>query len=111
MTSSNDEGHVPLLTVQRNVFAPGASPVTLEAGFDGDVTVPVPPTSVHTPLPTEGVLPASSVDEPLISGSGPATAVVGGASRVIMTVSFEGEQEPFPTVQTNSLTPTERPVT
>src|ERR1043166_7129354 len=28
-----------------------------------------------------------------------------------MTVSFEGAQEPFPTVQTNSLTPTERPVT
>jgi hypothetical protein len=44
---------------QRNVFAPAPSPVTGEPGESGLEMVPAPLTSVHTPAPITGTLPAS----------------------------------------------------
>ena len=47
-----------MVIVQRKVFAPTPSPVTVEVGELGIVIVPDPLTNVHVPLPTVGVLPA-----------------------------------------------------
>ena len=48
-TSSKDE-QTPLLDVHLKVaLVPAGTPVTDVLGFDGDVIVPVPLTSVHTP--------------------------------------------------------------
>jgi hypothetical protein len=59
MTVSLDDGQVPLLIVQTNVFAPTLNPVTPDAGLDGVVTDAPPPATVQIPLPTAGVLPAN----------------------------------------------------
>ena len=52
-------GHVPFVIVQTNVFAPRINPVTADVGELGAVTVALPAMTVHTPVPGEGVLPAS----------------------------------------------------
>jgi hypothetical protein len=109
--SSEEGGHAPLLIVQRNVFNPGARPVTFDAGLEGDVGVPEPLTNVQRPAPTPGVFPARTADVPPTTWSGPASAVVGGASRIIVTVSSDGVQVPFVIDQTNVLAPTDKPVT
>jgi hypothetical protein len=63
VTSSNDGGHVPFEMVQRKTFAPTLNPVTPDVGEFGEAIVPVPETSVHTPVPVVGVFPASEADE------------------------------------------------
>jgi hypothetical protein len=62
VTSSIEDGHVPLEIVQRKTFAPTVSPVTAELGELGETIVPVPETSVHVPVPVDGVFPANVVD-------------------------------------------------
>ena len=59
ITVSFDDGHEPLLIVHTNVFAPTLRPVTPDAGLPGVVTDAPPPTTVHVPVPTEAVFPAS----------------------------------------------------
>ena len=59
VTVSFVDRHVPLLIVQTNVFAPTDNPVTPDVGSTGVVTVAVPAITVHAPVPTDGVLPAS----------------------------------------------------
>src|SRR5260221_435242 len=111
VTLSFDGGHDPLVTVQTKVFAPTERPVTPEVGSPGVVTFAVPVITIHAPVPTVGVLPArEAVVEQTVS-SGPAFAVVGGASRVITTVSLEGGQLALLTVQMNEFAPTLRLVT
>ncbi|HEY6190913.1 MAG TPA: hypothetical protein VI215_01155 [Bacteroidota bacterium] len=111
VTLSLEGGHDPLVTVQTKVFVPTDRPVTPEVGSAGVVTLPVPASTVHAPVPTEGVLPARvAVVEQTVS-SGPALAVVGGASLVMTTVSLDAGQLALLTVQTKVLTPTERAVT
>src|SRR5260221_12092967 len=111
VTLSFDGGHDPLVTVQTKVFAPTERPVTPEVGSAGVATLPVPARTVHAPTPTVGVLPARvAVVEQTVS-SGPALAVVGGASRVITTVSRDEGQLALLTVQMNEFTPTLRLVT
>ena len=52
----------PLLMVHLNVtLLPIVRPVTVLVSDDGVVIVPVPLTTVHTPVPTVAVLPASVV--------------------------------------------------
>ena len=59
MITSSIEEQLPLTIVQRNVFAPTPKLVMPEVGLLGVVIEPEPPTKVHVPVPTEGVLPAN----------------------------------------------------
>src|SRR5258708_14141910 len=110
-TVSFEGGQLKLLIVQTNMLAPTERPVTPDVGFPGVVTLPDPPSTVHAPVPTFGVLPARVAVVAQTVSSGPAFAAVGDSSRVIVTLSFDGGQDPFVTVQTKVLVPTERPVT
>lgn len=65
VTVSDEDGHAPLLMVQRNTFNPGVKPVTVLAGLAGVVIAPAPLTRVQSPVPTVGVLPASVAVVPL----------------------------------------------
>jgi hypothetical protein len=49
---------VPLEMVQRNVFAPTPSPVTVDAGLNALVMVPAPLIIVQAPTPVAGAFPA-----------------------------------------------------
>ena len=51
--------HTPLEMVHRNVFTPKLNPVTPDVGDVGVVTTPEPAITVHAPVPTVGVFPAS----------------------------------------------------
>lgn len=65
-TTSSVEEHVPLVIVQRSVaLVPAGTPVTPEVAEEGVVMVAVPLTTLHVPVPTLAVLPAS-VKEPLL---------------------------------------------
>jgi archaellin len=110
-TVSLDEGQLALLIVQTNALAPTESPVTPEVGSPGVVTFALPVITVHTPVPTNAVLPARAVVVEQTVSSGPAFALVGEASRVIITVSLDGVQLALLIVQTNVFAPTESPVT
>src|ERR1051325_3976428 len=110
-TVSLDEGQLALVIVQTNALAPTESPVTPEVGSPGVVTLALPVITVHTPVPTDAVLPARAVFVEQTVSSGPAFALVGDASRVITTVSVDEGQLALLIVQTNVFAPTERPVT
>lgn len=59
MIVSFEGGHEPLVIVQTNPFAPTLKPVTPEVGAAGVVTAPLPAITVHMPIPTDAVFPAS----------------------------------------------------
>ena len=88
MTSSKLGVQIPLLIVQRNVtLDPAFNPVTVLV-FEAAVVITAPfaaPTIVHNPELTVATFPAS-VKLPLLhcSWSGPALAVVGTGSTVIV---------------------------
>jgi hypothetical protein len=85
----------------------------VEVGDDGDVTVAVPETTLHVPVPTEGAFPASVAVFVLHNvWSAPALAVVGNRSTVTVTSSVEGGQTPFEIVQRKTyVDPADKPVT
>lgn len=60
--SSDEDTHAPLVIVQRNVFAPTESPLTVLAGSDKIVIVAVPEMTDHAPVPEAGVLAVNVVD-------------------------------------------------
>ena len=99
------------MIVQTKVFAPEDSAVTPEVVSPGAVTEALPAMTVHKPVPTVGVLPASVAVGPHTVWSAPAFAVVGDSSLMIVTVSFDGGQMPLPIVHTNVFDPTIKPVT
>ena len=114
MTESTEVGQEPLEIVHVKVVeAPAISPVTPDAGKAGEVIVAVPETTVHNPVPTAGVLPASVVVVILHRfWSGPALAVVGSWSTVMMTESTEPGHEPLDNVHVKVAdAPTISPVT
>lgn len=111
VTSSIEGVHVPLEIVQRKTEIPALIPVTVEPGDDGEMIVPVPEINVHMPVPTEGVLPASVAVELQIDWLGPALAVVGGRSRVIVTSSYTAGHVPLGWLQRKMFAPAPRPVT
>ena len=87
-TSSHDEGHTPLVIVQRRVaLVPAGTPVTPELAEVEFVIVAVPLTTLHAPVPVVGTFPAS-VNALLLHcvWSGPAFAVVGTADTVAAPV-------------------------
>ena len=64
-TSSKLAVHGELLMVQRKVYAVPATPVNVDVGLEGVVTVPPAPLMMlHEPVPAEGVLAANVTDEP-----------------------------------------------
>ena len=95
VTSSNEAGQVPFEMVQRKIFAPTDKPLTVDVGDDGVIIVPVPEINVHVPFPIVGALPASDVLAAHNAWSGPAFAVVGFGSRMIITWSLLEGQVPF----------------
>lgn len=81
-TTSSVEEQVPFVVVQRKVaLEPAGTPVTPEVAEDALEIEAVPLTTVHTPEPVVGALPAN-VKLPLLqfARSAPAAAVVGSAS-------------------------------
>ena len=54
----------PFNKVQRRVVLPSPRPVTVVLGLEGVVIVPLPPTTVQTPVPVVGRFPANVVEEP-----------------------------------------------
>ena len=54
-----DSGHEPSLIVHTYVLAPTDKLVTPDVGELGVVTVELPAITVHAPVPTVGVFPAS----------------------------------------------------
>jgi len=58
-TVSFEGGHVAFVIVQTKLLAPTDNPVTPEVGELGVVTVALPPMTVHAPVPTTAVFPAS----------------------------------------------------
>lgn len=82
------DGQGELEIVHANTFVPAARPVTADEDEVGALMVPAPETSVHRPVPTEGVL-AESVEEGLliqVTWFAPVTEVVGGVTSVTVTV-------------------------
>jgi len=77
----------------------------------GAVTAAPPVMTVHVPVPTAGVLPASVAVAAQTVWSGPALAIVGTRSLVTVTVSLEGAQMPLVIVHTNIFAPIDNPVT
>jgi hypothetical protein len=89
------EGQGAFAIVHINTFAPTPNPVTPEVGEEGVVMVPAPLTSVHVPVPIVAVLPANVAVVPQTVCGGPAAAVVGAATPVIVTVDVDGVQGAF----------------
>jgi len=59
---------------------PAVSPVIVEVGPEGVVTIPAPETTVHVPVPVVGVFPAKVAVLAQMDWLGPASEAVGGAS-------------------------------
>jgi hypothetical protein len=90
--------------------APAANPVTPEVGDAGVVTVAVPDTTDHAPVPLVGVLPARVAVVPHTDWSAPALAV--GAAVLTMTTSSVDGVQPEPLIVHLKVTePTTKPVT
>lgn len=111
-TLLTEAGQVPFVIVQVNVFNPKLKPVTVELGEVGLVTIAVEPApTVQIPVPTVGAF-ADNVKVVLqVLWSVPAFAMVGAASRVMVTSLVEGVQVPLETVHLNTLIPIPKLVT
>ena len=59
LTLSNEEVQVPFEIVHRKVFTPTLNPVTPDVAEDGLIIVAEPDITVHTPVPTTGLFPAT----------------------------------------------------
>jgi len=94
-TTSSETTQGPSVTVQLSVTeVPAGTPVTAVVGEDGVAIDAEPATTVQSPLPEDGVLPAN-VNDPLphCAWSVPALAVtVGGV--IVMVAEPSGPQQP-----------------
>ena len=111
VTSSKEEEQVPFEIVQRKVFTPTLKLTNPDVGDVGVVIIPVPAITVHKPVPTAGVFPASVEVVAQTVWSIPAAEVVGGVSLKIVMSSVDGVQTPFEIVQRNVFVPKLNPVT
>jgi len=112
ITESCESGHTPLEIVQISVSElPAGNPVTPEVA-DVGVVIEVDPNAVHKPDPMAGTLPANVAVVPQTVWSGPALAMVGFWSDVMITESTEFGQTPLLIVHIKvSELPAGRPVT
>ena len=93
-----DGGHTPLDMVHCRTCVPVLIPVNPEAGEVGVVITSDPETKVQEPVPTAGVFPASVAVVAQTVCVVPALAVVGEASRVIVTVETDEGHAPLDVV-------------
>jgi hypothetical protein len=105
------DGQGALLIAHMNTLAPAPRLVIVVVGDEGVVIVPAPLTRVQVPVPTVGVLPAIVAELLHPDCVGPAFAVVGEATPVIVTVEVEGVHGGLLIVQVNTFGPTPNPVT
>ena len=73
-------------------MAPTPNPVTVDVGDPGVVIVPAPLISVHVPVPDDGAFPANVAEVLHNVWLGPAAAVVGELTPVIVTEDEEAVQ-------------------
>ncbi len=113
ITLSLDAVHGLLEIVHTKVALPVVKPLTPDNGSFGSVIVAVPDTTLHTPVPTVGVLPARVVTATLHKAwSGPDTDTVGN-SRIVITISSVLLAQPGAEIVQRkvALAPTVKPVT
>ena len=94
VTVSLDTAHGLFDIVQTNLLMPDEIPVTEVVGLDAFAIVPLPTACVQIPVPTVGLLPARFTEVAQTDWDEPAAAFVGGAFRVMITVSPD-EHVPF----------------
>ena len=97
--------------VHFRIFTPTDKPETAVVGSLALVNIPEPETTVHNPVPIDGVLADKVETVAQMDWSEPAFAVVGAASIVILTSSNTLPQAPPGIVQRNTLIPVESPLT
>ena len=96
--------------VQLKLFAPTPRAVNPDVADVGLVMVPEPEINVHKPVPVTGTFPARVAVVAHTDWSGPAAAIVGAVTTVIITSSVEGAQGAFDIVQRKVFAPTPRAV-
>jgi hypothetical protein len=104
-TVDEEAGQAPFDMVHWNTLTPEPRPLTVEIGEMELEIVAAPDTSVQTPVPTAGVLPANV---PLVAHKvcdGPAFEALGVASLLIATVDEEAGHKPLEMVHWKTLTP------
>lgn len=113
ITTSSVEGvHPPFEMVHLRVaLAPATNPVTVVAGSEEVVMTAVPLTTLHAPVPKDGVFPARVAVDAQTVWSGPALAVVIPPLTFIVTSSNEAVQGALLMVHLKVLTPLLRPLT
>mgnify|MGYP001592676019 CR=1 FL=1 len=107
-----DEVHGGLLIDQVSTVVPTVSPVTVVLATSEFVMVPGPETFIQLPTPAPGTFPAK-VTEPVVTQIvwlGPALAIEGAATPVMVTLEIELAQGAFEIVHLKTLLPTPNPV-
>lgn len=100
----------PFEIVHTRVFVPVSNVVTCDVFSVGVVTIPVPAITVHTPVPTSGLLAFNVKVEAHKFCDTPALAAVGRASTIIAIVELEAVQGRFEIVHAKTLVPKPNPV-
>ena len=106
-----EAGQVPFEIAHIKIFVPTVNPFTEAFGeFIGE-TVPVPETSDHAPVPTDGTFALNvALEEQIVCGE-PAADAVGFASTLIATVLVEVGQDPLEIVHIKIFAPALSPLT
>jgi hypothetical protein len=99
-TSSVDGAQGAFVIVQRKVYTVPDTPVKVDVGLVGAVTVPpAPETMLHAPVPVPGAFAAKVTVVTQSVWSGPAFATVGAPVRVTTTSSLKLAQGALEIVQ------------
>ena len=87
VTNPKEDGHTPLEIFHRSVVNPLGRFTILLFGRPGETIFPLPFTMVQVPVPIKGMLALRLVELWQITWFGPALETLGGASKLIFTLS------------------------